>query len=96
MLGVATEKVPGGKLVRVKVDFDSRINKVQITGDFFMHPEEMVEEIERCFTNEGVDFDNIFLKNKIEELIKKNNIMLVGVSADDIIRLVKQAMNAGK
>lgn len=92
MHGTATEKVPGGKLVRIKVDFDKTINSMQITGDFFLHPEDMVEEIEQCFVGCAVDVDKDLLKNKIDGFIKKNNILLVGVSSDDLARLTKQAL----
>ena len=43
MHGEATEKVPGGKLLRIKVDYEDKINTVVITGDFFAHPEECIQ-----------------------------------------------------
>ena len=54
MQGVHTEKVPGGKLVRIKVDFnpdEGIIESVKMHGDFFMHPEEFVEDIEQLLVN---------------------------------------------
>ena len=92
MRGVATEKVPGGKLVRVKVDFDKTINSLQITGDFFLHPEDALEEMEKNVIGADVNVDDRFLKNKLDEVIQKHKVMLVGVSSDDIARLIKGAM----
>ena len=43
----ASKKVPGGKLVRVHLQYDPfQLLKVSITGDFFMHPEDALEAIE--------------------------------------------------
>lgn len=43
----AESKVPGGKLVRIKVDcFDGAIRSVRIEGDFFVHPEEGIADLE--------------------------------------------------
>ena len=43
----ANYKVPGGKLVKVKLDVSSgKINQVRILGDFFLHPEETILTIE--------------------------------------------------
>ena len=47
-----TRKVPGGKLFRIELVYDRRIEAVKITGDFFLHPEETILELESCL--EGV------------------------------------------
>lgn len=48
MRSIATEKAPGGKLVRIKADFDTHLSALQISGDFFLHPEESIESLERA------------------------------------------------
>ena len=48
MQGVHTEKVEGGKLVRVKVEYnpeDKLIEDVQVHDDFFIYPEEFIDDI---------------------------------------------------
>ena len=51
MIGESILKVPNGKLIRVSVDFESsRILSANITGDFFIHPEETIESIEESLT----------------------------------------------
>ena len=92
MQGVATEKVAGGKLVRVKVDFDKVINSIQITGDFFLHPEDAVEGMENAIVGSDVDVSQEVLKNKLDEVIEKYDVMLVGFSSEDIARLIKGAL----
>ena len=51
------EKVEGGKLLVIKVDFGDKIEKVDITGDFFAHPEESIKEIEKRLAGIKKDFD---------------------------------------
>ncbi len=46
-VGQCTHKVPNGKLLKVTVEFsDDTLKKVQIKGDFFIHPEESLDELE--------------------------------------------------
>ena len=55
-MGRAEYKVKGGKLIRVQLTAkDKKIKKIKITGDFFLHPEEVIEDIER--TLEGCILD---------------------------------------
>ena len=92
MHSIVTEKVPGGKLVRIKIDFDRTINSCQITGDFFCYPEDMIEEIEKSILGAPVASDILFLKSKIEKKIRENKTELVGVTSNDIARLIIKAL----
>jgi lipoate-protein ligase A len=92
MQGVATEKVPGGKLLRIKVDYDDKINNVKITGDFFIHPEESVTEIENLLKGTKKDEDEKIIADKISKLVFQKNIQLVGIDPVAISRVTKAAM----
>ena len=92
MHSVITEKVPGGKLVRLKVDFDTKINKVQITGDFFLHPEDAIEKIEKSVKNIPTDADKSIFREKIDSAINKQNAQLIGATSEDLARLITQAV----
>ena len=40
-------KVPGGKLLKISLEpEDNRIKSIRIMGDFFLHPEESITELE--------------------------------------------------
>lgn len=92
MKGIATEKVQGGKLLRIKVDYDEVINSVQITGDFFLHPEEAIEDIEKSLFGVKVDSEeNVFL-NIVSEVVQKKGIELIGITPEAIAKVVKGAM----
>ena len=92
MQGTATEKVHGGKLVRVSVDYGRSINYAKITGDFFMHPEESITDIENCLRGIDRDAQQEHIAKKIKEVVLSNGIVLVGVTEDAIARVVKEAM----
>ena len=93
MNGIATKKVSGGKLLRVKSIFGERVESVQLTGDFFLHPEESVSLLEKSL--EGLPASNnpeVFLKH-ISEALQKNNIQLIGISPEDIVETLIQSFH---
>ena len=84
-----SEKVEGGKLVRIEIDFNHKINSVRITGDFFLHPEESINEIEDALKGLDINESEKNIKKILENIIQKENIELVGINAEVIARLVK-------
>ena len=95
MHGVATEKVPGGKLLRVKVDYSDVIKHVSITGDFFLYPEESIEKIESALFGLSVNDSEEKITNVINEVINENSIELIGIDASAIARTIKTAIKSG-
>ncbi len=92
MQGASTEKVVGGKLLRVKVEFDSKINKIQITGDFFAHPEDVIEKIENSLSGMRSDATESEIKAKVDDVIVKTNADIVGIDAVAIARNLIKAI----
>lgn len=93
MNGIATKKVSGGKLLRVKSVFGEQIESVQLTGDFFLHPEEGVNLLEKSLQGLSVSRDpEVFLKH-ISEALQKNNIQLIGISPEDIVETLIQSFH---
>jgi len=86
---IVQEKVPGGKLLCVEAEFSSgRITRIRITGDFFLHPEETIDGIEKALV--GTKADGVAAK--VSEVLASNGAQLIGASPEDIERLVKRAM----
>ncbi len=96
MHGVSTEKVQGGKLLRVKVDCEEKINKAQITGDFFAHPEDVIEKIENSLIGMRSDATESEIKSTIDDVIAKTNADIAGIDAVAIARNLVKAVGEAK
>lgn len=89
-MGRAEYKVEGGKLVKAKVFMDDdRIGKVKITGDFFLYPEEFLEELEEALV--GSLLDEPSLAKFIKSLAERKNATLLGVSPEDLAKCIVMA-----
>lgn len=84
------EKIPNGKLVSVEIQPESGIaKKVTITGDFFLHPEEQLGEVERSLEGLPLASDEAMLVARISAALGRSQ--LIGASAADIARLFRRA-----
>ncbi len=89
----ANYKVPDGKLVKVKLEVASgRIAKVKILGDFFLHPEETIFEIEESLIGHAGDIDSI--KRSIAQKLADVDATLIGATAADIAKAIMLAWEA--
>jgi len=79
-------KVEGGKLIRISYDFDKVIKKINIYGDFFIHPEDSIFEIEKSLENKKIEE----ITKTISELIEQNNIQIIGFKPEDIQQIIKK------
>jgi len=94
----ASEKVAGGKLVKLELELDGpRIAGAKITGDFFLHPEEALAEIEGALKGMQLSTSEAEIASSIAKVAEAKGVQMVGFSADTIARLVKTAAGgAGK
>jgi lipoate-protein ligase A len=89
-MGKAEYKVEGGKLIRVQLrKRDGRIEEIKITGDFFLHPERFIEELEEALL--GRDLDEKDLTAYIETLVEKGKVTFLGASPEDFARCIIMA-----
>ncbi len=86
MQGKSILKVPGGKLLKVFLDYDDKVNNIKITGDFFMHPEDSIEKLEGELI--GLELDKDKLLKKIDIFFEENNVKLFGVSSENIVECI--------
>lgn len=90
------EKVSGGKLLRVKVEFDGgidgKISSVAITGDFFLYPEEKLKEIEQTLKGISTSITEDKLTELIIRVVDNHKIEMVGISPEAIARNIKKAI----
>jgi lipoate-protein ligase A len=92
MIFQAKQKVKEGKVVKVEVDCDELIRNVRITGDFFLHPEDILEEIEKSMVGLERNADEETITSHILKVIADRDIQMIGISPGSISRLMKEAL----
>jgi hypothetical protein len=89
-MGKAEYKVEGGKLIRVQLRKKSdRIEEIKITGDFFLHPERFIEELEEALL--GHNLNEKDLSAHIWALVEKGKVTLLGTSPEDFAKCITMA-----
>jgi lipoate-protein ligase A len=89
----ADYKVPGGKLLRVRMTLADEagvpvIAAIILTGDFFMHPEEAVEDLEARLT--GVPWEAEAVHAKVRAFFA-TSVEVVGAGVDDLVAVIMAA-----
>ncbi|MDP3105830.1 MAG: lipoate protein ligase C-terminal domain-containing protein [Candidatus Methanoperedens sp.] len=92
MIFQSKQKVKEGKVVKVEVDCDELIRKVKITGDFFLHPEDILEEIEKSMVGLVRNADEETITSNIQKVIADRDVQMIGISPGSIALLIKEAL----
>lgn len=82
-------KVPDGKLIKIFLDYNESLNVIsfiQINGDFFVYPEESIQDLEKELV--GNPIDRKILYDLIESFIDRNHIEFIGISAESLTEAV--------
>ena len=76
-------KVAGGKLLRVDFEIDASgvISFIRIAGDFFVHPEEGILEIEHGLA--GVHVSDV--ASRFDSIVDSFGLKVVGFDGDDLV-----------
>ncbi|MBS7653557.1 MAG: lipoate protein ligase C-terminal domain-containing protein [Candidatus Bathyarchaeia archaeon] len=83
-------KVEGGKLIKVQLNKDDgRIGAIKITGDFFMYPEGLIEDLEKFLI--GCPLNETIIIETIRKFIEEKGITLLGVAPEDFARCIIKA-----
>jgi lipoate-protein ligase A len=86
----ATYKVEGGKMIKVQLrEREGKIQEIRITGDFFLHPEELIEELEKTLV--GKPLKERDLAESIRRLIKERGATLLGAAPEDFAKCILMA-----
>ena len=84
-------KVPGGKLLRVKSKVaDGKISFIQVTGDFFMTPEEDLEQLEEALIGRPADPEAI--ESFVNRFFTERNTTITGASPSDFARIISESI----
>ncbi|MEM2699198.1 MAG: lipoate protein ligase C-terminal domain-containing protein [Candidatus Bathyarchaeia archaeon] len=86
----AEHKVEGGKLIKVQLEReDNKIKAIKITGDFFMHPEELIDELEKSLI--GCSIEESAITEIIKRFIEEKGVILLGVAPEDFAKCIVRA-----
>ena len=92
MKGRAVQKVEAGKLLKISVEFDDVIDDVKITGDFFLHPEESIKDLEKNLFGLKSNADESSIISILNDVIEEKNIQLIGITSEAIAKTIRKAM----
>lgn len=83
----ADYKAPGGKMLRVRLtERDGRIESVQLSGDFFLIPEDSLPKLEKMLVD--VRLDESELKLLVDRFFRGTQAQGLGISNDDFVRAI--------
>lgn len=83
-IGECTFKVPNGKLLKVTLVIDGeRIDKVQIRGDFFMHPEESLDELETAL--KGREYNIKDISDTVGKFFEMEDLIAFGITPKAVV-----------
>ncbi len=92
MIAYASRKVREGKLVKVEVEYDNAITKLKITGDFFLHPEDILEKIEKSVLGLEKDASIDVIASKIRGIVEAHDAQMIGISPESLAFVIKEAL----
>ncbi len=92
----AEEKVPGGKLVRLVRETSASQVRIQLSGDFFIHPEDGVHRIEETLSKLPDTAGENSVRGAIEKTAQDCGIELIGIDAGTIARLFAECCRCGE
>jgi len=93
-VGKATYKVKGGKLIKIQLrERADKIQEIKITGDFFLHPEELIEELEEALVGKPLKEQD--LAESIRRLMQERGATLLGASPEDLAKCILMAGGEG-
>jgi lipoate---protein ligase len=92
MISQTKQKVKEGKVVKVEIDHNSVIKNVRITGDFFLHPEDILGEIEKCIIGLDTSVSEEEILSGIQKAAAGKDVQMIGISPESIALLVREAL----
>lgn len=88
----AEYKVPGGKLLSVRLEFGKKIEKIRIFGDFFLYPEEVISKIESSLIGIDVNASKEKISKSISKTLSNEEAEMLGVTPEAIAHTIKMAI----
>ena len=81
----ANYKAPEGKLVRIALkEKNGIIESCEISGDFFLLPEDKLTDLERSL--KGIKLDELAVKRTVAQFFTKTGARGLGVTQEDFVK----------
>lgn len=74
---------PKGKFLKISMDFNETINDIVITGDFFVHPEEAIDELQESL--KGARTEPQVIRDILEEFFERQEVRMYGISTEGVL-----------
>jgi len=88
-------KMPGGKLIVVDLDLvDGRLARVQVSGDFFLEPDDALHAIDAALEGQSAAADEHVLAAAVRGQLAPG-VMMYGISPEAIAVAVRRAIDQG-
>lgn len=84
-------KIPGGKLVRITIEYDECIRTITINGDFFLYPEEALHQIEEGLT--GCSLERGALAARLHTLFSLHHATGFGITPEGVADAILGAVH---
>lgn len=80
-------KGPGGKLIRIRLgETRDQIRSIEITGDFFLVPEESLGKLETMLVN--APLRETELRVLVDKFFQETGAQAIGASASDFVKAI--------
>jgi lipoate-protein ligase A len=94
-VGHCTHKVPNGKLLKVTVEFtDDTLKKVLIKGDFFIYPEESLDELEIALTNK--EYSRSAIGDTVGDFFARAGVVAFGITPKAVVDAILECREKAK
>ena len=88
-------KMPGGKLIVVDLAIrDGSLAQVQVSGDFFLEPDNALHAIDAALEGQDADADEHMLAAAIRAQLAPG-VMMYGISPEAVAVAVRRAIDQG-
>ena len=84
-----------GKIVKISMSYNKEsqlIHSIKITGDFFIHPEEVIEKLEHGLC--GIKLEKQYLKNEIQLILENSEFF--GFEIDSLTDIILKTCDEKK
>ena len=79
-----------GKLLKISLGYDTTIHDIKITGDFFLYPEEGIEQLQLQLI--GTELNKEKIKVKIDQILQNEKLEPFGFNSEQLAEAIMGAV----